>query len=333
MKNKFFAGIIILGCLCLAACKSTTTEEAVSANETTKASETTDTIEIQEQSTVVQQSVMHSGIAAIPGGAAVLKEGRLAFYIDSEFTESYDYNYVGRWKDLAYVYSDGEGTICAIDEQGEAHFDSNNGRILTMVMENLDKQKKYRKILYDDYALVLLDLEGNVEAFSYLGACDFFIGEEMERVRAWKNVVDVAFCFNSIMALFEDGTVNYVVLSEQEPYFSYLEEWTDIKMIQGAGECFAGLRTDGKVKIAGTFIGPFMGAQLWSGITQISMAHQVLMGVTEAGKVVAAGNIAQQTLDQLALWENVETVAAGSFYCVGITKEGEVLTVERKPGY
>ena len=140
-----------------------------------------------------------------------------------------------------------------------------------------------------------------------------------------------------LVILLEDGTAVFQGKRAPSDCVDTMESWDNLiqvdvahwygpnevaRMDDASHAAFAGLHADGTVSV--TPAEWFRGVEEWTDIKAISMAANVLLGLRQDGRVVAAGSnpYAQHGTDD---WRDIVAISAARGYCVGLKNDGTLV--------
>jgi len=147
-------------------------------------------------------------------------------------------------------------------------------------------------------------------------------------VRDWHHIKQVAVGFSNIMGLTTDGHVLY----HSEDGFTnshFYDDFSDVVQVDCYSHYFGTdssmiLHSDGTVTSD-----TFEGVDSWRNIIQISVGADVAIGLKSNGTIEMVDN--RNTRNEVKNWKNLACVVCKFFGVVGITKDGEILSLLAQP--
>lgn len=147
-------------------------------------------------------------------------------------------------------------------------------------------------------------------------------------VQDWHNIKQVAVGYANIMGLTNDGRVLY---HSEDRYTNphFYDRFSDIVQVDCYSHYYGTdssmvLHRDGTVSSD-----TFEGVESWKNIVQISVGADVGIGLKSDGTVEMVDN--RSTRNEVKDWKNLVGVVCNFLGVVGITKEGEVLSLFAQP--
>ena len=174
---------------------------------------------------------------------------------------------------------------------------------------------------------VALMRNGSVECIDEPGGWEG-VPSHSHVVRDWYNIKQVAVGYANIMGLTTDGRVKY----HSEDGFTnphFYDCFSDIVQVDCYSHYYGTdssmvLHSDGTVSSD-----TFDGVDSWRDIVQISVGADVAIGLKVDGTVEMVDN--RSTRYKVKNWNNLACIVCKFFNVVGITKEGEVLSLLAQP--
>ena len=139
-------------------------------------------------------------------------------------------------------------------------------------------------------------------------------------VSDWSDIVCIAAGSQHSVGVKRDGTV--VAVGENSSGQCDVGNWENIKYVAANNTSTFGLTKDGRVLVCGTFQNNKLAS--WSDMVSISVSANHVIGVHADGTVSAVGADDQGQCDDLDKWRNVQQVAAGYGFTVGLRSTGGV---------
>lgn len=209
---------------------------------------------------------------------------------------SYNQCNVGDWKNIVSIDGYGEYTI-GLTEYGTVNVAGNLSRT---DREIISTWEHIIDVTSGDLYVVVLNYDGTVDAIGHNG-------DGQCNVKEWENIVDIDAGWRFTVGLTQDGELLFTGMvpnKMKEDYLNAKDEWKDVVEIVASGG-------DPERNDRGT-------------------GHVV--GLKSDGHVRAIGDNSKGQCN-VEEWENVIEIAAGDWYTVALTQDGEVLiTGENKSG-
>ncbi len=275
-------------------------------------------------SSCVDSEPLFTDVVAIAGDA----DGFLALRSDGTVTgaarltgdTSSFYKTLAGVKDAVAVSAGAEGYLCVLKDGSETVIgkvpkaDGLTGRVLT------DTMQEERTVLTSEGLF-------SSKALSWVWPEE---GADLSRVAAMEQKQ------GSVFMLMDDGTVacaafeddRFFIMPEEMPDFS---QWKDIVSIDTVlwhpedvyfYEVFAAVKNDGTARISPRFIERYTLG--WEDLKQVSLASDYLVGVTNSGRVYAAGR-EEKIIEEVSAWTGITAVCACDGYCIGLKEDGTLV--------
>ena len=177
---------------------------------------------------------------------------------------------------------------------------TSNGHVLSTEEYVFDGKKKYNEkakekqgwkdvIKIEHHANYALRTAGRLETICK-GDClvdkkmcpQHVVGTGIE----WRNIKDFSMFGNTLVSLFEDGTVKAVGANENEECNC---DWKNVISITSGYDNVAGLKEDGTVLVAGSINSTDPSYRSWKDIISIALSGMTIVGLKKDGSVVSAG--------------------------------------------
>lgn len=192
---------------------------------------------------------------------------------------------------------------------------------------DIERWQNLRDVTSCEGHSVALMRNGSVECIDEPGGWEG-VPNHSHVVRDWHNIKQVAVGFTNIMGLTNDGRV----LNHSEDGFTnphFYDNFSDIVQVDCYSHYYGTdssmvLHRDGTVSS-----NTFEGVDSWRNIIQISVGADVAIGLKADGTVEMVDN--RNTRYDVKNWTNLVCIVCKFFSVVGITKEGEVLSILAQP--
>lgn len=207
---------------------------------------------------------------------------------------------------------------------------TDNGRIITGGKASefdrsceIERIRNVKDVVASEGHTVVLFDNGTVESIDEPGGCEC-APQHHKVVKGWHGIKQVAVGYCNVMGLTEDGKVLYH--SEDghtNPHF--YDDCSDVVQIDCYSHYYgtdssAVLHRDGTVSSD-----TFEGVERWSDIIQISVGADIIVGLKNDGTIEMIDHRNERYAAKE--WKNIASIECKFFSVVGITKEGEILSL------
>lgn len=177
-----------------------------------------------------------------------------------------------------------------------------------------------------DSGVVAIKKDGTVQ----FQAMNDSIAGTYKEIKSWEKVISIAYGWNYIVALKEDGTLN-VSISSNGLKTDYgqcnIEDWRDIRQVVTSMDHTVGLKSDGTVEAVGNNEYGQCDVSNWTDIVMIAAGDNHTIGLKENGTVVATGKSGGYC-DPCAVedWTDIKQVVTGYDFTAGLCSDGTIKT-------
>lgn len=183
-------------------------------------------------------------------------------------------------------------------------------------------KKPVRAIRRSERYIYFLYRDGTVEAALLTHTGHSPHGENA--VSHWKNVREVIPGRHQTLALCEDGSVLAAGRGYGQPYA--VSAWKNVTQLYQSSGLAAAVTAVGTVYAQWADTNePVQGTEQWRHITQLALGDDFILGLTTAGRVLAAGTNEEVTAG-VKNWANITQIAAVSEAAAALTGAGTVLS-------
>ena len=183
-------------------------------------------------------------------------------------------------------------------------------------------KKPVRAIRRSERYIYFLYRDGTVEAALLTHTGHSPHGENA--VSHWKNVREVIPGRHQTLALCEDGSVLAAGRGYGQPYA--VSAWKNVTQLYQSSGLAAAVTAAGTVYAQWADTNePVQGTEQWRHITQLALGDDFILGLTTAGRVLAAGTNEEVTAG-VKNWANITQIAAVSEAAAALTGAGTVLS-------
>jgi hypothetical protein len=144
------------------------------------------------------------------------------------------------------------------------------------------------------------------------------------KIKNWKNVVDISAQEFRLIALIKDGTVRSA--GDNLNGECNVSSWKNIISISTSSNYTFGLKSNGTVITVGKDeMHPLPDISGWENIVAISSSDSHIVGLESDGSVIAVGDNKQNECD-VSNWRDIIAVKAGLDYTIGLKSDGSVIS-------
>ena len=156
------------------------------------------------------------------------------------------------------------------------------------------------------------------DAVNRLKECKYLIADQFQ---AQNEMAKAAIAFGKLIG-YKDA---------KERSFALWNSVAERESIVAKNSTTVGLKTDGRVVVAGEYSDRYHSVSDWTDIVAISVGYQHIVGLKSNGTVVAAGRNQEGQCD-VAGWTNIVAISAGTSHTVGLKADGSVVVTKHIEG-
>ena len=154
-----------------------------------------------------------------------------------------------------------------------------------------------------------------------------------KEIGTWDKITSIAYGYNYIVGLREDGTLRAAVSSgglDADRGQCNIGDWKDIEQVAAGLYHTVGLKSDGTVVAAGNNDYGQCNVDGWEDIVMIAAGDYHTVGLKSNGTVVAAGKDSDYEYGPCAVgdWTNIKQITAGCDFTAGLCEDGRVKATE-----
>lgn len=188
----------------------------------------------------------------------------------------------------------------------------------------IEKLCRVKDVVAGEGHTVALFDDGTVESIDESGGWECLVPQHQKAVKGWREIKQVAVGFSNIMGLTESGNVLYHSVDGYTNTHFY-DNCSDVVQI----DCYShyyGTDSSAVLHRDGTVTSDtFEGVEKWNDIIQISVGADVIVGLKNDGTIEMIDHRNERYA--AVEWRNLACIECKSFNVVGITKEGEILSL------